>query len=625
MCGIVGSTEDKNSIIKKMCRALTHRGPDSEGYYFDNNISLGMRRLKIIDLDKGDQPIFNSDRSIVTVFNGEIYNYRSLRKKLSKNGITFQTNSDTETIVYLYQKYKDDFATKLRGMFSIAIWDKKASRLVLARDRIGIKPLYYYFNNNKLLFSSEIKSLLIHPDVCKELNFEALNHYFTFGYIPAPLSIFNKIYKVLPGHLLIYEDGQIYNKQYWDLPLDKGRQMDTSFDSNHIKSELSKLIYESIELHLVSDVPVGAFLSGGLDSGSLIALSSQVSNNPMKTFSIGFEDKYLNELENASLVAEMYGTDHNEYIVKPTDIDELEKIMFFYDEPFADSSAIPTYFVSKFAGEHVKVAFSGDGGDEIFAGYGNYKADKIIQYLNKFPLVTKNKFVQSIINLLPIGKNSFSFTNQLKKLYKILLLDPELAHVFWLSIISENDKNKLYINDNMLNLNKISSLEYYRKYFDHYKNKDFINTCILTDIKTVLPDDYLTKVDRASMANSVEVRVPFLDHKLVEYCSNLPSKYKMQGFETKSLLKQIMKDKLPKQIISGKKKGFSIPLNKWFKQDFNSLFEKYLSIEEIKSQGLFNHKFINELINNHSYGKVDSSKSLWSIIAFQIWYKNYYE
>jgi len=623
MCGIVGSTGfTSEKIIKKMCRTLRHRGPDSEGYYIGDNIALGMRRLKIIDLETGDQPIFNDDKSIVTVFNGEIYNYEQLRNNLIKIGISLKTKSDTETIVYLYQQYGDEFVNYLRGMFAIAIWDKKKKRLVLARDRMGIKPLYYYYNNGKLIFSSEIKSILCSPDVSKELDFIALHHYLTFGYIPAPLSIFKNIYKVLPGHLLIYEDQTIHSKKYWDIRNNDINNDD--FDNQkEIEQKLIELIEESIRLHMISDVPVGAFLSGGLDSGSIVALASKLSKRPIKTFSIGFDDDYLNELDNARLLAKMYKTDHSEFIVGPTDIDVLEDIMYYYDEPFADSSAIPTYFVSKFASNYVKVALSGDGGDEIFAGYGNYKADKIGQVLNKLPISLNNKFIQSIFNWLPASNNLLDFNNQIKKIAKISSLEPEIGHVYWLSIFNEDAKKQLYLSDEFNKLNTIDSLKLYRNYFQHFKDGDFINTCINVDIKTVLPDDYLTKVDRASMANSIEVRVPFLDHKLVEFSTAIPSKMKLKGLTTKKLLKNIMKNELPEKVRLGRKKGFSIPLNRWFRQDFNVLTDEYLSTSRLNKMGYFNSSFIENQIKEHSCGIKDNSKILWTLVAFEIWHKQY--
>ncbi|MFC1570911.1 asparagine synthase (glutamine-hydrolyzing), partial [Candidatus Omnitrophota bacterium] len=359
-----------------MCNKLYHRGPDDEGYFYDSEIMLGMRRLKVIDLETGSQPIYNEDKSIVTVYNGEIYNFKELRGLLEEKGHIFETRSDTEAIVHLYEEYGDSFVNKLRGMFSFALWDLRKKRLILARDRVGIKPLYYYVKNGKLAFSSEIKSLLTYPEISKSLNYRALHDYLTYMYVPAPETIFNDIFKLPPGHLLIYENNNTVVQKYWDVysgDFDYGKVL--KCDENEISTQLYDLMEESVKSHLVSDVPLGVFLSGGTDSASIVALASKVSDKPVKTFSIGFEDKYFNELDNAGLVAKQYKTDHHEFIVKPSDIGLVEEILEFFDEPFADSSAIPTYYVSKYTKEHVTVALSGDGGDEIFGGYGNYKAD----------------------------------------------------------------------------------------------------------------------------------------------------------------------------------------------------------------------------------------------------------
>ena len=622
MCGIVGIVGSENhKIIEKMCNALKHRGPDSEGFYFGENVNLGMRRLKIIDLENGDQPMFNKDKSIVTVFNGEIYNYEELRINLIDSGISLKTQSDTETIAFLYEKYGYDFLNKLRGMFGIAIWDKKKQRLVLARDRLGIKPLYYYFNNGRLIFSSEIKAILANPNISKEINLNALHHYLTFGYIPAPLSIFKNIYKILPGHFLVFQEKKIELKRYWDI--NNNFDFRDFQDQKVVEEKLMDLINESIKLHMISDVPVGAFLSGGLDSCSIVALASKFSTKPIKTFSIGFDDKYLNELENAKLLANMYQTDHSEFIVAPTDIDVLEDIMFSYDEPFADSSAIPTYFVSKFASENVKVVLSGDGGDEIFAGYGNYKADKIAKLLNKIPIISNKNFLSFISNILNVDNNLRGFNNQIRKIAKILSFEPSIGHVFWLSIFNQEEKNQLYQSQKLNKLNTIDSLDFFRNYFQNFKSDDFINDCINVDIKTILPDDYLTKVDRASMANSLEVRVPLLDHKLVEFCTAIPSKMKLKGLTTKKLLKNIIKKDIPKEILFGRKKGFSVPLNRWFRQDFSTLLEKYLSPDRIKRNGYFNSTYIENLKIEHSSGLKDNSKLLWTLVAFELWQKRY--
>ncbi len=623
MCGICGAYGlSDQELLKKMCSAMMHRGPDDEGHYFDSDVMLGMRRLKVIDLATGSQPIYNEDRSVVVVYNGEIYNYMELRDELVKAGHIFKTNSDTETIVHLYEEYGDDFINRLRGMFAFALWDAERKRLILARDRIGIKPLYYYFKNGILLFASEIKSLLVYPEISREINYNALHDYLTFGYVPAPNTIFADIYKLLPGYMLLCEDGKVTIKQYWDINNGDYKEL-SEYDENELSAQLLRLMEESIRMHLISDVPLGVFLSGGTDSSTITALASEIFGRPLKTFSIGFEDDYHNELYNAGLVAKRYRTEHHEFVVKPAHIDLLEDILYYFDEPFADSSAIPTYFVSRCARGDVTVALSGDGGDEVFGGYGNYKADKIGLVYRRLPTFIKDKIIPFGIDKFIHETNYYSKGQQIRKVMNMANLPPEHGHIFWLSCFGEDGKRELYKREEFKECLKHNSLDRYMTFFVDRNNNDFINKCIYTDIKTVLPDDYLTKVDRMSMANSLEVRVPLLDHKLVEFALCIPSKYKLRGLTTKYLLKKIMRDKLPKEIINGKKMGFSIPLAKWFTEDFSKLINEYLSKGIIQKRGYFNYDFVEFLSNDHFAGRKDNSKLLWTLICFEIWHRRY--
>jgi asparagine synthase (glutamine-hydrolysing) len=625
MCGICGTygLTDKD-LLKKMCETISHRGPDDEGHYFDSNVMLGMRRLKVIDLNTGNQPIYNEDGSLVVIYNGEIYNYRDIRSELENRNHVFKTNSDTETIVHLYEEFGDKCVEKLRGMFAFALWDSVKKRLVLARDRIGIKPLYYYFKDGVLIFASELKALLEYPNIKKGINLHALHDYLTYMYVPAPDTIFNDIYKLLPGHLLFCKDGKLIVKQYWDINNgDYDYKGISGIEENELSAQLLNLMQESVKMHLISDVPLGVFLSGGTDSGSIVALATEISGKPVKTFSIGFEDDYHNELDNARSTANQYKTEHHEFIVRPQSIDSIENILSYFDEPFADSSAIPTYFVSKCSKEHVTVALSGDGGDEIFGGYGNYKADKIGQYYRKLPPILKNKVIPFLINRLPQSQDSLSAAQQLKKLLTMSSLPPEYGHIFWLNVFNGDLKEKLYKNEYLEELLKVNPADRYYSYFERFNGNDFINRCINVDIKTVLPDDYLTKVDRMSMANSLEVRVPFLDHKLLEFATAIPSRYKLKGLTSKHLLKRIMKRRLPEEIIGGKKKGFSVPLSKWFREDFSVLLNEFLPENVIKKRGYFNYNFVKSLSNYHLAGRKDNSKLLWTLICFEIWHRRF--
>ncbi len=624
MCGICGTYNliDKD-LLTRMCGAISHRGPDDEGHYYGSDVMLGMRRLRVIDLNSGNQPIFNEDRSIAVVFNGEIYNFKENRKYLEDRGHKFYTNSDTETIVHLYEELGDRCLERLRGMFAFALWDTGRKRLFLARDRIGIKPLYFYYKDGVLIFSSELKGILQYEGIKREINFQALHDYLTYMCVPDPDTIFRDVYKLEPGHIITCENGKVEIKRYWDIDLHREKTTDWADDDNGMEDKMLDLMRESIGLHLISDVPLGVFLSGGLDSSSIVAITSEILNKPVKTFSIGFEDDYYNELDNARLVAKRYGTDHHEYIVGPTSIKDIEDILYFFDEPFADSSAIPTYYVSKYVKQNATVALSGDGGDELFGGYGNYKADKIGLFYKKIPSSIRNGLIPAIAGCIPDASDYISGKARLKKILSISGMSSEEGHVFWLSCFSEAAKRELYSDSNLTGLLGNNSLDRYLRYFNGLDGSDFINSCIYVDIKTVLPNDYLTKVDRMSMANSLEVRVPFLDHKLLDFAMSISSKYKVRGLTTKYLLKKIMKDKLPKEIIEGKKKGFSIPLAKWFREGFSTLIKEFLSEDLIKKRGYFNYNFIKCLFADHISGKKDNSKQLWTLICFEIWHRRY--
>lgn len=622
MCGICGSCGIiDRGLLSRMCGAMVHRGPDDEGHHVDGQVMLGMRRLKIIDLETGNQPIYNEDRTVAVVYNGELYNFRENRQFLEERGHRFSTRSDTETIVHLYEEYGDDCLSKLRGMFAFALWDSRRRRMLLARDRLGIKPLYVWQKDGRLLFASELKCLLEYPGLDRTIDFGALHDYLTYLCVPAPGTIFRDIRKLEPGHRMTWQDGRTDIRKYWDAADHLGKGTGTA-DEDELAERLVCLVRDSVRRHLVSDVPIGVFLSGGLDSGSLVAIASEVSERPVKTFSIGFDDPVYNEAPQARIVAERYGTDHHEYIVGPAGMDEIEGILGYFDEPFADSSAIPTYLVSKHARRTATVALSGDGGDEAFGGYGNYRADRIGQWVRGTPFPLGN-LIPLVASAIPDSGNGLSAASQVRKLLDLRAMSPEQAHVFWLRCFSEDLKEKLYRSAELRSLLRTDSLERYRSAFGGCRTPDFINACICVDVKTVLPNDYLTKVDRASMANSLEVRVPFLDHELMEFCLALDSRHKLRGLTTKYLLKRVMARRLPREILKGKKKGFSIPLSRWFREGFSSLLGEYLSEERVRRRGYFNPAFVRELCESHAAGRRDFSKELWALICFEIWHRRY--
>jgi len=625
MCGICGAYgSNDRDILHRMCRAMVHRGPDHQGEFYDEHVMMGMRRLKIIDLETGNQPIYNEDRSIALVYNGEIYNFKELRSELKKKGHRFTTNTDTEAIVHLYEERGEAFLSGLRGMFAFSLWDSKKRRLILARDRIGIKPLYYYQKDGIFLFASEIKSIMAHPGFSRDICYQALHDYLTYQYIPAPQTIFENLYKLLPGHTLTFGSGEVTVKKYWDiLDGDNDSGLRSGPDLASLSYELTHRLQEAVNMHLVSDVPLGVFLSGGIDSGALVALASELSEQPVKTFSIGFEDDYLNELDNARLVANRYGTDHQEFVLKPPGLDSIEDIIGCFDEPFADSSAIPTYFVCKCAKEHVTVALSGDGGDEIFGGYGNYKADKLTHWYRKLPAPVRDQFLPLLVKRLSENRSRSSRVDQIKKLLATAALPPEQGHVFWLSVFNEDLKKEVYRSEKLRQID-IDSLDLYLHYFDQFpKNLDYLNRCIFVDMKTVLPDDYLTKVDRMSMAHSLEVRVPLLDNRLLEFAAGISSDLKLRGLTTKYLFKKAMRSRLPHEVLYCRKKGFSMPLARWFRHDFNQLISEYLAEDVLKRRGYFDFKAVNRVADAHLKGKEDNSKFLWVLVCLEIWHRRY--
>jgi len=508
-------------------------------------------------------------------------------------------------------------------MFSFALWDSKRKKLILARDRVGIKPLYYNFGNGKLIFSSELKALLQWENIRKEIDFNSLHDYLTYMYVPAPDTIFGHVRKLEPGHMLVCRDRKIEVKKYWDLHCNGKPTAMPVEDETALAEKTYELVKESIKLRLISDVPLGVFLSGGLDSAAIVAIASEVSSNPIKTFSMGFEDDYYNELPNARLTARKFGTEHHEFIARPISIEEMQEVLCAFDEPFADSSAIPTYYLSRYARENATVVLSGDGGDEVFGGYGNYKADKIGLLYERMPASIRTNLIPYIRKFIPDSSNSHSSKAKLRKVLHMASMSRERRHIFWLSCFSADAKRELYTCNKLKELLQKDSMERYSRLFGKCCPDDFINDCISVDVKTVLPDDYLTKVDRMSMANSLEVRVPFLDHKLLEFVAPMSSRYKLRGFGTKYLLKKMMKGRLPEQIIQGRKMGFSIPLARWFREDFSVLINELLSERVIKKRGYFNFDFVKILCDNHLSGKSDNSKELWTLICFEMWHRKF--
>ena len=617
MCGITGKInfDSANPIdafeLKQMTDVIFHRGPDDEGFYINGSVGLGFRRLSIVNLTTGHQPVSNDDESVWLIFNGEIYNYIEIQEDLIKLGHIFKVRTEAETIVHLYEQYGIDCIKYLRGMFAFSIWDNNKQQLFCARDRFGIKPFFYYADNDKFVFGSEIKTILKSKNIDKTLSNDAINSYFAFGYITSDLAIYDKIKKLQPGHYLLLslnpKPAIVINK-YWDILFEP----DYSKTEKQWIEEIDAGLFDAVKTHMISDVPMGAFLSGGVDSGSVVALMAKNSNGPVKTFSIGFKDERFSELKNARDIAQKYGCDHHEQVVDPESVSLLPKLVKAYDEPFADSSAIPTYYVSKFAREYVKTVLSGDGGDELFAGYNIYNYLRKIYHYNVTP-PSFNKFIWGNINKLIPGKLAGKGLSY--------FLSKNRNHLgAYLCIWPAEERKKLILTYNTFRFNnspEINKIEILEK---GIKN-DFISNLQNLDMKSYLADDILTKVERASKINSLEVRVPILDHKFAELTFKIPSNLKLKGTEQKYIFRKAMKKYLPEPIINGPKKGFGIPLSNWFKEELKEYVNDTLLTGTPLLSKYLDQEFIKTIVEDHNYGMRDFGSRIWSLLFFEEWLK----
>ena len=620
MCGIygmVGKKADKG-MLTRMGKTLRQRGPDDQGEYVRGRAALGATRLSIIDLPGGDQPLFNEDKSVWAVQNGELYNYQELMEDLRKKGHKFASRSDTEVYAHLYEDEGLNFVDKLRGMYSIGLWDEKRNRLVLVRDRLGIKPLYYTQNKGQLIFASELKAIL-QTGVKRELDRQAFHDYLSVNYVPGAQSIFKGIKKLQPGHLLVWEKGRVRVRRYWKP--NRGRQLEVR--SKNLEEKLLSLLEEAVKYHLVSDVPVGAFLSGGIDSSVVVALASKLYPKTLRTFSVGFEQSSYDELKYAKKIAKTFGTKHEEIRLKLKPQELTEKIGAYFDEPFADSSAVAVYAISEVAHRHkMKVILTGDGGDEVFGGYVTYQADQLLRLYNRLPRLVREKVIARIVKRLPASHGKMTLEFKAKRFVRGALTDPLKAHFLWKVIFTDEQIKRLLKSksDGQLTV---------RLWQDIYPStssgqaRDIINDLMFVDMQTSLVDDMLTKVDRMSMAHGLEVRVPLLDHKLVEFMAKLPSKHKIRRLTLKYFLKQALRGLLPSEILNRPKAGFHVPVAHWIKDELKDLIGDYLSPASLKKQGYFDPKFVQQLISDHNTLKADHSREIWGLLMFSIWENKY--
>lgn len=603
MCGFVGFCDDsknKKKIIRDMADIIKHRGPDSDGYYVDNNIALGFRRLSIIDLDKGSQPIFNEDKDKVIVFNGEIYNYKEIREQLKSKGHKFSTNTDTEVILHGYEEYKEDILNKLRGMFAFVIYDIKEKSLFGARDFYGIKPFYYYYDNENFLFGSEIKSFLGNPNFKKELNKDMLSQYLTFQCSIGEDTFFKNTYKLLPGHYFIYKDKELEVKKYYEVKLEPND--DKSLEE--WVSGIREVIDNSVLAHKVSDVEVGSFLSSGVDS-SLIAKLSSVD----KTFTVGYDNKKYSEIDYAKEFSDKINVSNvSKKISKEEYFKEFSNVQYYMDEPLADASAVMLYFLSKTASKHVKVCLSGEGADEIFGGYNIYHEPYSVSWYNKIPY-----FIRKCIGILVYPFRNYTGFNFLYRRSK-KIEDRYIGNAF---IFEPNDAKKI-VNFNYGNK---TYKDFTKSYYDKVSDLDVVTKMQYIDFNFWLIYDILLKADKMSMANSLEVRVPYLDREVIEYASKLPSKYKIVGNETKYAFRKVAKEELADKVADKKKLGFPVPIREWLKED-----DVYQEVKNmfLESGYFFKPKKIIKLLDDHKAGKRDNSRKIWTIYTFLVWYQEYF-
>jgi len=590
-----------------MSATLVHRGPDSSGEFSNEGVALAARRLSIIDLETGDQPVANENGTVHVVQNGEIYNYRELRRELERAGHSFRTQGDTEVLLHLYEEHGDRFAERLRGMFAIAIWDASHRRLLLARDRFGIKPLYYRHADNELAFASELRAL---PR--GEIDLDALEAFLAFNSIPAPLTIFREIRKLPPGHLLIWEDGRLELRRFArPAPLEELREDEEA----ELVEELRSRLRDSVRAHLVSDVPVGVLLSGGVDSAFLAALAAEESSEPLRTFSIGFEERSFDELAGARLVAERYGTQHQELVLRPDAALLLPALADAFDEPFADSSALPTYLVSQLAANDVKVALSGEGGDELFGGYYTYAADLLAERVGGLA-----RLARPLVERLPTSSSRASFDYKAKRFVRAAHLPSLERHHGWKEIFSPELRAELTGRRSAFD-----PVDILRRRYRETEGADELARLQDVDLGIYLADDLLVKTDRASMAHSLEARVPYLDTVVTNLALALPTRHKIRGLSKKVLLRKAAAPLLPREIVHGKKRGFSIPAAAWLRGELEPFARQTLSRETLERQGFFHPDVVTRLLDDHVAGREDRSRQLWGLLAFTLWHECHVE
>ena len=627
MCGIAGfadgnsrstwargsSTAEAEAFrLGEMCAAIRHRGPDDEGTHVEPGVAIGMRRLSIIDLATGQQPIHNEDSTVWVVFNGEIYNYAVLRNELESLGHRFYTASDTETIVHAYEEWGEDAFGRLRGMFGIALWDSRCRALLLARDRVGIKPLHYALEGDRLYFGSEIKSILAARESSPAIDLEALDHYLSYLYTPRDGSIFAGICKLPPGHVLRWQGGRLEVRRYWEVPVD---EIAPASDTEAVEG-LRAVLRDAVRSHLMSEVPLGAFLSGGVDSSLVVGLMAEASSRPVRTFSIGFDVAEYDELEHARTVARHFATDHHEFVVKPDALAIIDDLISHFDEPFGDSSAIPTWYVSEMARRHVTVVLSGDGGDELFGGYDRYFPHPRVAAFDRWAPPGTRAVASLLWPWLPHGATGKNFLRRVAR-------DERGRYLDAIGYFQHDEKRSLLTPDVWQHLGQADAESRLGRHFARLDRLPWHAQLMHFDFETYLPEDILTKVDRMSMAHSIESRVPLLDNEVVEFASRLPSGLKIRNGRRKHILKEAAAGLLPAEILNRRKQGFAVPVGAWFRGNLRELFSDVLLSPRARQRGYFEPRFIERLVREHVSGRRDHTLRLWALVVFELWHRHY--
>jgi len=631
MCGICGwithgsvNVSGANAGLAAMSEAIEHRGPDDWGKAEFKDAAVAMTRLSIIDVVGGHQPIANDDKSCWIVFNGEIYNFLELRRELESKGFRFKTQSDTEVVLRAYEEWGDDCLMRLRGMFALAIYDcrgavnesgsenSKHSRLLLARDRVGKKPLYYFRDEKQIVFGSEIKAILAYSSVHAQIRRSSLPLYLTYGYVPAPYTFYENIYELPPGHKLVVQDGKVVIDRYWQWPPQE--PLGAALSEKQFVDGLRELLEDAVRVRLISDVPLGAFLSGGVDSAAVVAFMARGMKQPVQTFAIGFsDDPSFNELEYARAVADRFHTDHHEFVVTADAIELLPKLVWHHDQPFADSSAVPTFLLAQMTRRYVKVALTGDGGDELFAGYDRFAAARLAESFRRVPDLFQ-AIVRQVLAVLPEATTYGSLTRRARRFVDGATLPLADRYLSWVGVFPPALVKELVAGD--LDGDPVS---HFQSYFDPALDGDPIAQLLSVNMKSYLPGDLLVKTDRMTMANSLEARCPFLDHRLLEFACAIPSELKLKGMTTKYILKRALEDILPRQIIRRKKHGFGVPVGRWFRTSLKRYLHDTLLSPQALRRGYFREAPLRRLIDEHQSGKRDHGQRLWALLTFEIW------